>query len=62
MNKLCNRIENLENLSKTSKPTKWVRVIQEAGETKAQALAKAGIVNPEAHNIWFVMPVSPKGV
>lgn len=57
MSKLSNRIEKLESIAKSSKPTKWVRVIQEAGETREKALAKAGIANWEANNIWYVVPV-----
>lgn len=61
MSKLSNRIEKLESIAESSKLAKWIRVIQRVDQTRAQALKEAGIVNPEAHNIWYVTLVSPKG-
>ena len=59
MVKLRKRLEKLEGLLNPPKPKKWVRVIQHVGESREQAFARAGIVNPEANNNWIVRAIRP---
>jgi hypothetical protein len=60
MSKLKKRLLKLENVFNPPKPKKWIQIILKVGETKEQALSRAGIVNPEAYKIWYVIPVRPK--
>ena len=60
MIKLRKRLEKLENILNPPKPKKSIIVIQHVGETKQQALSKAGIADPEAYKIWYVVAVRPK--
>lgn len=60
MSKLSKRLEKLENIISPPKPKKYVRVIQKVGETQEQAIAKAGITDPEGSKIWIIRLVAPK--
>lgn len=47
MSKLSKRLEKLENILNPPKPKKWVIVIQKVGETREQALSKAGVMDTD---------------
>jgi len=59
MSKLTKRLEKLETIISPPQPKRYVRVIQEVGETQEQAIAKAGITDPAAFNIWIVRLIRP---
>jgi len=59
MSRLSKRLEILENIISPPQQMKYVRVIQKVGETQEQAIAKAGITDPEAFNIWIIRLIMP---
>ncbi len=59
MNKLDKRLAKLENIISPLQPKKYVRVIQEVGATQEQAIAKAGITDPEGSKIWIIRLIMP---
>ena len=60
MSKLTKRLEKLETIISPPPPKRYVRVIQEVGETQEQAIAKAGITDPEAYGrIWIIRLIKP---
>ncbi len=59
MTKLSKRLEKLENIISPPQPKKNVRVIQKVGETQEQAIAKAGITDPEGSKIWIIRLIMP---
>ncbi len=60
MSKLTKRLEKLESILSPPKRKKWKMVIQEVGETQEQAIARAGVTDPRAFNIWIIRLVAPK--
>jgi len=51
------RIEELENIITPANPIKWVRVIQGIGETREQALARAGLT--DKNGVWLDDQIQP---
>ena len=60
MSKLNKRLERLEIAANPPRPTKAVRVIQEVGETEAQAIERAGIEDQENTSVILRQIVEPK--
>ena len=60
-NKLNKRIEKLEETIHPQPQRKWAKIIQEVGESKEDAISKAGITPEERedYNFWFIQIVDP---